>query len=45
MLNVVGKIYPGILVDKVRKVTKGLIDDKQGGSEQERGYINKIFTL
>ena len=27
----VGKIYTGILVDRVHKVTEGLIDDEQGG--------------
>ena len=26
-LSVAGKIYAGILVDRVRKVTEGLIDD------------------
>ena len=30
LLRVVGKIYAGILVDRVSKVTEGLIDDKQG---------------
>ena len=29
MLNVVGKIYAGILVGRVLKVTEGLIDDEQ----------------
>ena len=31
MLSVVGKIYAGILVDRVRIGTRGLIDDEQGG--------------
>ena len=31
LLSVMGKIYAGILVDKVHKVTEGLIDDEQGG--------------
>ena len=31
LLSLVGKIYAGILVDRVRKVTWGLIDDEQGG--------------
>ena len=30
MLSVVGKTYVGMLVDKVYKVTDGLIDDEQG---------------
>ena len=40
LLSLVGKIYAGILVDRVRKVTWGLIDDEQGG-----GYVDQIFTL
>ena len=35
-LSVVGKIYAGILVDTVCKMTGGLIDDEQGASEQGR---------
>ena len=30
-LSVVGKIYGGILVDRVCRVTGGLIDDEQEG--------------
>ena len=30
LLSVVGKIYVGIVIDRVRKVTGGLIDDEQG---------------
>ena len=31
LLSVVRKIYAGILVDRVCKVTEGLLDDEQGG--------------
>ena len=31
LFSVVGKIYAGILVDRVHKMTEGLIDDGQGG--------------
>ena len=31
LLSVDGKIYAGILVDRVCRVTRGLIDDKQRG--------------
>ena len=41
-LNVVRKIYPGILV---RKVIEGLIDDDQGGFKAGRGCVGQIFTL
>ena len=36
-LNVIGKIYTGILVDRDRRVTGGLIDDEQGGFRAGRG--------
>ena len=37
LLSVVGKIIEGILVHRVRRVTKGLIDDKQGLFTSRRG--------
>ena len=45
MLSVVGKIYAGILVDRVRGVTGVLNDDEQGGFREERGYVAETFTL
>ena len=45
MLSVVGKMYVGILVDIVHRVTRGFIDDEQGGFRVGRGYVDKIFTL
>ena len=45
MLSLVGKIYAGILVDIVRKVTEDLIDDGQGGFRAEMGCVDQIFTL
>ena len=39
------KIYAGILVDRVRRVTEGLPDDQQGSITTGRGYLDKIFTL
>ena len=41
----VGKIYARILVDRVRKVTEGLIDDKQAVFRPGKGYVDQIFTL
>ena len=41
----VGKIYGGILVDRVRKATEGLIGDVQGGFRAGRGCVDQIFTL
>ena len=45
MFSVVGKIYAGILIDRVRRVTGGLIDDEQGGFREGRWYVHQIFTL
>ena len=41
----VRKIYVGILVDRVRRVTGGWIDDDQGGFRTGRGCVDQIFTL
>ena len=40
-----GKIYTGILVDRFRRVTGGLINDEQGNFRAGKGYIDYIFTL
>ena len=45
LLSVVGKIYIGVLVDRIRIVTGGLIDDKQGGFRVRRGYVDQICIL
>ena len=44
LLNVVGNIYADILVDRVRSVTGGSIDDEQRGFRAGRGYVDQIFT-
>ena len=43
--SVVGKLYADSLVDRVRSVTGGLIDDEQGVFRAGRGYVDQIFTL
>ena len=40
----VGKIYAGILIDKVHRVTGVLIEDEQGGFREGRGCVDQIFT-
>ena len=45
LLSVVGKIYAGILIDRVRRVTGGLIDDEQGVFREGRGCVVQIFIL
>ena len=41
----IGKIYAGILVERVLSMTGGLIDDEQGGFRTGRGYVDHIFIL
>ena len=45
LLIVVGKIYAGILIDGVRRVTGGLPDGEQGVFRAGRGCVDQIFTL
>ena len=40
MLSVVGKIYAGILVDRVHKVIESLTDDEQRGFRVGMAYID-----
>ena len=40
-----GKIYARILLDRVCKVTEGLIDDEQGDLRAGEGCVDQIFTL
>ena len=44
LVSLVGKIYAGILVDRVRGVTGSLFDDEQGGFRTGRGCVDQIFT-
>ena len=32
-------------MDRIRKVTEGLIDDEQGGFRKGRGCVDQILTL
>ena len=41
----VAKIYKGILVDRALRVTRGMIDDEQGGFRAGRGCVSQMFTL
>ena len=45
LLSVVGKIYAGVSLDRVRRETGGLIDNQQGGFRAGRGCADQIFTL
>ena len=39
LLSGVRKIYAGILIDRIRRVTGRLTDDKQGGFRAKRGCV------
>ena len=39
LLSMIGIIYAGILVDRVRRMTGGLIDNEQGGFRKGRGSV------
>ena len=45
LFSMFGKIYVGILADRVRRVTGGLIDNDQGGFRAGRECVDQIFTL
>ena len=45
LLSVVRKIHVEILVERVQRVTEGLIDDEQEDFRSGRGCVNQIFTL
>ena len=45
LLSVVGKIYTGIQIERIRRVTGGLIEDEQGGFRARNECVDKIFTL
>ena len=45
LLSVVGKIYAGVLVERVRRVTEGLIGEEQGAFRSSRGCVDQIFIL
>ena len=44
-LSVVYKTFAGMLVDKVQKVTEGLIDDVQRGFRSGSDFVDQIFIL
>ena len=39
------KVYAGILVGRVHRMTGGLIDDDQEGFRMGKGCVDQIFTL
>ena len=44
LLSVIGKVYAGILIARVCRITRGLIDVEQRGFREGRGYIDQIFA-
>ena len=44
-LSMVGKIYQGILINRIRRATEGLIGDDQRGFREGRWFVDQTFTL
>ena len=44
LLSVTEEIYEGILIDRVRRVSGGLIDDEQEGFRAGRGCRSDLHT-
>ena len=44
-MSVVRKIYEGIFLDRVRRVTVGLIDDEQEGFRARWGCVDQTFRF
>jgi len=45
LLSVVGKVYARVLMERVRRITEGLMDDEQGGFRKGRGCVDQIFAV
>ena len=45
LLSMIGKIFAGILVDRVRRMTWGLIDNEKMGFTAGSECVDQIFTL
>ena len=45
MQSVAGKIYEGVLLERICRVAEELTDDGQAGFISGRGRVNQIFTL
>ena len=44
-LSLIGKLYVGILIDKVQRLTGGLIHDERRDLRAGSGCVDQIFTL
>ena len=45
LLSVVGKVYGRIPDDRVKRITKDLVGEEQGGFREGRGCVDQVFTL
>lgn len=45
LLSIVGKVYGMILVDRMRRITDGMIGDEQGGFRAGRGCVDQVFAV
>ena len=40
-----GKVYGRVLIEKVRKITEGLIGEEQCGFRMGRGCVDQVFVI
>ena len=45
LLSVGGKVYARVLMERVRKITEGMMNDEQGGFRKGRGCVDQIFAI
>ena len=45
LLSIPGKVYGRILIERVRGMTEGMIDEEQCGFRRGRGCVDQVFTV
>ena len=45
LLNIPGKLYGRVLIEKVYSLTEGLIGEEQCGFRSGRGYVDQVFLM
>ena len=45
MLSIYGKMYGRIMIERVRVMIEGMIQEEQCGFRMERGCVKKVFAL
>ena len=45
MMNVVGKLYGRVVIERVKNITDGLVGEEQGGFRKGRGCVDQVFAV